>query len=182
MMREVRDIKWVRALAKRPECIPEGHPRGAKREGVKYEGALAGLQGFAVALHGQWFEFADASGHGFAQADFVFQGDVVVVVEAKLTWTPSAYVQLRKLYLPLLRGLGCKVGGVVVCQNLTRETPKGEVVGDINEALRVARASPGGVIPTLHLPLLGAQAKRLAKVPPGLPSWWRKGQLVLAEI
>ena len=150
MKREISSLRWVRRLDEKPHCIPAGRPRGAKRLGVKFEDhAALALPG---AERGVWFEFEDSAGHGFAQADFVWQGrGYAVVGEAKLTWRASAYVQLRRLYFPLVQLLlGCPVGGIVVCKNLTRETPRAEVTSDLPLALAATR---GGIIPVLHLPL-----------------------------
>ena len=154
-MREIMGLKWVQVLVGRPECIPKGRPRGAKREGVKFEDEVSASAAID-ADHGVWFEFDDAGGHGFAQVDFLWHlAGAVVVGEAKLTWRPEAYVQLRRLYFPLVAAaLGAKVGGVVICKNLTRATPKEEVVWEVGEALWVA--AEGRAVPTLHLPLVGA--------------------------
>ena len=175
MTREIQDLRFVKVLRERPSCIPKGRPRGAKAAGVRYEEALAASSAFAEASHGVWLEFGDARGHGFAQVDFVFATDeAIVVAEAKLTWTPAAYPQLRKLYFPLLaKFTTLPVGGIVVCQNLTRDTPRRDVVGDLSEALRMARSDPLR-IPVLHLPML-AKATPSRRPKSRLPTWWRKG-------
>jgi len=150
-MREVEGVKWVRERAEKPGCIPQGRPKGVRREGVRYENALARV---LAASHGMWLEYEDAKGHGYAQVDFVWvRGGAVVAGEAKLTWRPGAYMQLRRLYFPLLRWLyNSPVGGIVVCKNVTRETPRAEVTQDLEEALERARR---GTIPVLHWPLAG---------------------------
>ena len=178
MTREIRNLRFVKVLRERPECIPRSRPRGVKAKGVRYEDALAKLPEFALALHGVWLEFDDARGHGFAQADFVFSREgAFVIAEAKLTWTPTAYVQLRKLYFPLfakfIAWLPC---GVVVCQNLTRDTPKADVCGSLREALAMVEFDPRR-IPVLHLPLLPKEPSHVARTKPRGPSWWRKGQI-----
>ena len=152
-MREVKGLRWARVVD-RPRCVPVGRPRGAKLRGVKFERALAVMWPFAS--HGVWFEFEDAAGHGYAQADFVWpQSGGWIVGEAKLTWRREAYVQLRRLYWPLVEAVwGGAPRGLVVCRNVTRETPQVEVVGSLPEALD--RALGGRMIPTLHLPLVGA--------------------------
>ena len=176
MKRQIRGLLWARTLRERPGCIPVGRLRGAKREGVKFEEVLASgpLSG---ASRGVWLEFADANGHGYAQCDFV--GDSAAgpfVAEAKLTWTPAAYVQLRGLYLPLLRAIYHRsVGAVVVCANLTRETPRAEVAASLAEAL--ARAAKGE-IPVLHAGAVSmARPKRDAPSLPRarVPKWWGRG-------
>jgi hypothetical protein len=147
--------------------------------GVKYEEALAALSQFAPASHGVWFEFGDARGHGYAQVDFLFTADdLIVVAEAKLTWTPAAYPQLRKLYFPLLQQYSARpVGGFVVCQNLTRDTPKTDIVWNVEAALRLIRGNPTR-IPVLHLPLLTKESRHATTTAQRarVPSWWRKGQ------
>ena len=178
MTRQVRDLQWVRALPGRPSCIPESRPRGAKRDGVTYESALAGLPEFAAAQHGLWLEFCDASGHGYAQVDFALDlGGFVVVAEAKLTWRTQAYTQLRGLYLPLMRALTHNpVGGIVVCRNVTRATPRSEVTQDLAEAIGLVRRDPTRV-PVVHLRAGADEApRRPVKAPkPPLPKWWNKG-------
>ena len=178
-MREIAEVKFARMLSQRPGCIPIGRPRGAKAQGCAYESAVANAPGFRDALHGQWIEYSDATGHGFAQPDFVFVGDIAVVAEVKLTWKLGAYAQLRKVYFPLLRAMGHRVAGVVVCRNLTHDTPRESVAGSLAEALWTARRSPQA-IPVLHLPLLlPLESSRHGDETPlakRVPSWWRKGE------
>lgn len=156
-MREIVGLRKVKVLRERPECIPQGKARGVKGEGVRYERGLAEgvLRG---ALHGVWFEYEDAGGHGFAQADFVWEREGEVIVgEAKLTWKLGAYAQLRRLYFPLVAAVwGVAPGGIVVCKNVTRETPKATVRGTLREALDSATRER--IIPVLHLPLSGVAA------------------------
>lgn len=154
MSREVQGLRWVRALEARPGCIPKGRPRGAKRAGVKFEDALA--REWPEALHGIWWEYEDSQGRGFAQTDLLWKlPSQVIIGEAKLTWRKEAYVQLRRLYFPLVwAAFGLPVGGVVICRNVTQDTPRAEVVGELPVALDRARG--GSMIPTLHLPLVGA--------------------------
>ena len=176
MKRQIRGLLWARTLRERPACIPVGRPRGARAAGVRFESALASGP-LVAAQRGLWIEFADANGHGYAQCDFV--GDSAAgpfVAEAKLTWTPAAYVQLRGLYLPLLRAIHRRpVGAVVVCANLTRETPRAEVAASLAEAL--ARAAKGE-IPVLHAGAVSmARPKRDAPSLPRarVPKWWGRG-------
>lgn len=180
MTRRVEGLLWARVLAQRPACIPVGRPRGIKREGVRYEETLASGT-FGSAKRGVWLEFADANGHGYAQCDFLVAEGVCgalvpVVAEAKLTWRREAYGQLRGLYLPLLRAaLGRDVGALVVCANLTPETPRAAIAGSLSEALaRCAR----GEVPVLRV-AAGASGRspskpglRLAVARPKVPKWW----------
>jgi len=180
-MREIQGLKWVRVLDGRPAGLPQGRPRGAKARGVAFEKAVAESEGFGHARHGMWLGYEDVNGIGFAQPDFVFAGgsdgtSALVVAEVKLTWTTQAYRQLRRLYWPLLQLLvGAPIGGIVVCQGLTRESPKGHVVGSIAEALCIARSEPG-VIPVLHLPLVKKEGVSAKSTRASVPSWWRKGE------
>jgi len=151
-VREIHDLRWVKTLEARPKCIPQGRPRGVEAAGVRFERDVeAHLSAFG-ASRGVWFEYHDAQGHGFAQVDFLWrQRDYIIVGEAKLTWCTLAYMQLRKLYFPLLRTLfGLPVGGLVVCKNVTRETPRESVTSEVALALRAAQS---GFIPVLHCPV-----------------------------
>jgi hypothetical protein len=148
-MRKVSEVRWVREVG-RPGCVPVGRPRGAKAAGVRYERALA--LAMPQVSHGVWLEFEDALGHGYAQVDFLWRGEGGVVVgEAKLTWRREAYVQVRKLYFPLLKWLFGSVGGILICKNVTRETPREEITNELHKAL--LRSRDEGVIPVLHWPL-----------------------------
>jgi len=176
MHREVQGLLWVRALSERPACIPQGRPRGAKRDGVKFETTLARQAPFASAQKGLWLEFGDASGHGYAQPDFVWNlhgGGPLFVAEAKLTWKLGAYSQLRKLYFPLLRKLtGREVRGVVVCANLTRETPRAEVCDTFTEAWDRALRDPS-CVPVVRIE--ATQAKSRTKTRAVVPKWYGRG-------
>jgi hypothetical protein len=56
-------------------------------------------------LGGQWIEFTDRRGPGFAQPDYlVLFRDTIFILEAKLTRTEEAREQLSGLYNPLVRG------------------------------------------------------------------------------
>ena len=175
MTRQIRGLLWARTLRERPPCIPVGRPRGAKAAGVKFEATLAAGP-LVAATRGVWIEFADANGHGYAQADFVGESAAgPFVAEAKLTWTTEAYVQLRGLYLPLLRAIYHRsVGAVIVCANLTKETPRAEVAGSLLEAL--ARAAKGE-IPVWHMPQtsMASAACRPSLPRARVPKWWGKG-------
>lgn len=72
---------------------------------------------------GQWLEFVDRNGFGFAQPDFFLVRDKsIVLFEAKLTQTEDGYQQLALLYRPLLRHIyRLPVLGILVCKNLVEE-------------------------------------------------------------
>ena len=72
---------------------------------------------------GQWLEFEDANGSGFAQPDFYFLTDrALFCLEAKLTQKLQGRLQIDELYRPLLSRIYQKpVVGILVCKNLTRD-------------------------------------------------------------
>lgn len=58
-----------------------------------------------ILLVGPWLAYSDlGSRRRFCQPDFILDcgGGLAVVVEVKLRWTPLAWWQLKKLYLPVL--------------------------------------------------------------------------------
>jgi hypothetical protein len=136
-MRTLHALRWARPCD-RPACIPRGRPRGAKLEGVRYERALAKTLGPGWTW-GQWFEFEDRVGHGFAQADFVQKRLAsTLVLEAKLSWTPEAQPQLDQ-YLQLAeRAFGLPARGIVVCRYL-RPGVDGVIVGTLAGAETITR-------------------------------------------
>ena len=120
--RIVRGIKFAAPCA-RPACIPKGRPRGAKREGIRYERGLADRLDPRVWVYGQWWEYIDDRGHGYCQTDFHYAaGDSVIVLECKLTWTPEGHQQIAQLYAPVLSAaLRVPVLGIVVARKLLPE-------------------------------------------------------------
>lgn len=75
---------------------------------------------------GQWLQFVDANGGGFAQPDlFIRDPFGLWIVEFKLTWRPDAFSQLTELYSPLLGEIFLSIPQtlVVVCKNLTQGAP-----------------------------------------------------------
>jgi hypothetical protein len=141
--RRVEGLIWGVPLGARPDCIPVSRPRGAKALGVKYEKALAGaLPGWK---HGQWFQFKDINGYGYCQVDLMIELEAcVIVLEAKHTWVASGHRQITELYKPVLEKVYKKpVIGILVCKNLTGQTPQGGIVGGLGEALsRVEKIGP----------------------------------------
>ena len=105
--RTIRGLRWVRPAATAPHPPPSPR-RGAKLKGIQWENRVAReLQSVwgPKCLHGQWLEFEDSNGRGYAQPDFILQGqDHVLCVEAKLSWI-EAERQVLGLYAPLLREL-----------------------------------------------------------------------------
>jgi hypothetical protein len=120
--RVISGLRWAKALADRPSCIPVGRARGVKAFGVRYERAV-GKQ-FPREARGRWFEYEDRNGLGYCQVDLLLgQLGRLIVVEAKYTWTLAGHEELETLYLPVVeKAFGLGVCGVVVSRNLTRET------------------------------------------------------------
>lgn len=100
-------------------------PRGAKAHGVRYENLLA--KGVPLARHGQWFQFIDRDGHGTCQTDLLLEfPELVVVLEAKYTWTIMGHVQVERLYKPVVeKAFGKPCVGLVVCKALRDECEMG---------------------------------------------------------
>ena len=124
--REVRGLRWARALRGRPSCIPVGRARGIKALGVRYERELA--KELREAKRGVWFEFEDSKGHGFCQVDFLMawgpKPPRPLVIEVKHTWTKEAREELERLYLPIVwLASGREPLGVVICKRLVPEAP-----------------------------------------------------------
>jgi hypothetical protein len=130
-------------VAPRAPFPPPRRGRGPRAAGLRYEAALAAA--LPEGRHGLWLAFIDAAGPGFCQPDLILDlAAGLWVLEAKLTWLPSAHSQLDKLYLPVLTYLwGRHTSGVVVCKNLTSETPIDWVCADLPSALsRSATGAP----------------------------------------
>lgn len=84
------------------------------------------MEGFSDVKCGQWIEFRDVNGTGFAQPDFFLVGPhSTVVLESKLTETDGGYSQIAALYRPLLRHIFRRpVVGILVCKTLIRRPDK----------------------------------------------------------
>lgn len=104
--------------------------KGSKAAGRRYEKAVvkhikswAKVYQDCKIVPGQWLEFQDAIGHGYAQPDILLiYPDRIVVLECKLSQTESARGQVMGLYKPLLEQLmGLPVFGVQVCKYLRGE-------------------------------------------------------------
>ena len=134
--RAISGLRWARPID-RPNIIPVGRPRGAKAAGLRYERALA--EALPSALHGQWFEFEDANGHGYCQTDFIlsFLPRYVVVLECKYIVTTEAVQQLLHLYLPIAREVYGMARGVIVAKKLVPGFCR-NAFGDLESAISAA--------------------------------------------
>lgn len=143
----VGSVLWALPIS-RPASIPKSRPRGAKAHGLRYERTLA--KALPEAQHGQWYEFRDAAGRHFCQLDLLLRPKyhAPVVLEVKYTWVLEAHTQLARLYMPVVeRALGVRPLGIVLCKNLTPETPRKFLARDWSEALALANA---GLTPILQ--------------------------------
>lgn len=134
--RIITGLKFASRCTKPPH-VGISRPRGAKAHGVRYEKQLA--KGLPLARHGQWFQFVDANGLGTCQTDLLLEfPEVVVVLEAKYTWTLMGHVQVERLYKPVVEmAYGKPCIGMVVCKALRPEEQMGDlmVVHRLTEAL-----------------------------------------------
>ena len=69
---------------------------------------------------GQWIEYQDVNGLGYAQPDvFLLREDEILLLEIKLTQTMNGWSQMEDLYEPLLHYIyGLPIRKALVCQNL----------------------------------------------------------------
>lgn len=118
-VRIVKGLKWARRLDSKPPFIPNGRPRGAKAQGLRYERKVA--KALPEAEHGVWFEFEDQEGVSWCQTDFLLRlASGLVILESKYTWTEEAHQQLDLLYRPVVeKALLVKdTKGIVICKTL----------------------------------------------------------------
>lgn len=81
---------------------------------------------------GQWIEFEDEEGFGYAQPDvFLVLPSRIILFECKLSETLRGHTQLSSLYSPLLEEIYLRpVVKILACKNLTRlEKHRWEVDG-----------------------------------------------------
>ena len=101
--------------------------------------------------HNPWFQYNDENGPHACSPDsiFIFE-DSVIVIEIKVTWIPVAISKLRNLYLPVVSRIlrPERLGGIVLCKNLTPETPAPTLTQNLSSAIKMPF-----IIPTLHWPL-----------------------------
>jgi hypothetical protein len=102
--RRIIGLKTAARLLTSP--FPKSHLTERQKKGLAFEKkVVARLEELwpGRVLHGPWFEFEDANGHGYCQADvLVNRGDWLMIVEAKLTQQEKAWLQLEGLYMPVV--------------------------------------------------------------------------------
>lgn len=96
-----------------------------------------------------WFQYNDMNGPHACSPDFILNySGLVIVIEVKVTWLPSASAKLKNLYIPIVSRIlrPEKIGGIVLCRNLTPEAP--QPIQTICSALHRL-----GTIPAYHWPI-----------------------------
>lgn len=99
--RSTSSILWARPCEK-PSFIPTSRPRGSKAAGLRYERNLAQFLQPGV-IHGQWFEYEDATGIHYCQPDILYPISrwLISIIEVKYTLVEGAFDQLVR-YLPVV--------------------------------------------------------------------------------
>lgn len=79
--------------------------KGSRAKGHGFERTVGRYfrdKGWGV-KEGQWFSFLDRAGPGHAQPDYIVElPGHLLLVEAKLTQTETAFLQMSQLYVPIL--------------------------------------------------------------------------------
>lgn len=161
MARRLNGLQWAHLADSGP---PFASTRtkvstSAMRAGKRFEKRLATLvaetlepEGWKV-YWGQWIAFRDSAGFGMAQPDIILRrGLDLILIEAKLTQTFSAWPQMEQLYVPLLHSVfpGATVGGRVQAVNRIKTLDSNAPLTTLEELSKLN-------IPQrriLHLPLL----------------------------
>lgn len=138
-------------------------PRGAKGEGVRFERAFG--KSLGSALSGQWFEFFDENGKGYAQTDhLLFSTSAVYCIECKLGNIPSGRKQFSELYKPILEMVYQRPAYGIVCARYVSEDSEPKL---IQHSLTAALAASHSRITTLQW-----RERMPLALPPGLgPSY-----------
>ncbi len=137
-MRVIQGLTFAEPCGK-PGFIGTPRPRGAKAAGLKYERALASA--LPAAKHGQWFAYADRGGLGWCQPDLLLETQFgLAVLEAKYTFTEQAFLQVERLYKPVLTLAYSRqvVFGFQVCKTLTPGARACYIADNLDEAIGVA--------------------------------------------
>ena len=96
---------------------------------MTYEGKVGKELGYCPGqlLAGPWFEYEDSRGRTrICQPDFIYDaGEVLWVVEVKLSWVPEAAKKLKGLYGPIVEIMtGRKPQLLVIVKNLRKNCPR----------------------------------------------------------
>lgn len=136
------EILWAHRALETPHADKRPRRTPAQRAGLAYqrkvEEYLTVSRGGGSLDIGPWYVYACADRvRRYCQPDVLISrsggaegGVSVVVCEIKLRWTPDAWWQLRKLYLPVLRAAegAATLIPLVICRSFDPALPKGEPV------------------------------------------------------
>jgi len=101
--------------------------------------SLALLPGTIQYARNPWFVFEDQNGPGVCSPDDILWVDDYppFVIEVKRTWVPEAAPKLQGLYVPIVLmalNVPC-VLSLIVCKNLTSETPRDMLIDRLKQAI-----------------------------------------------
>lgn len=109
-----------------PDFTKNKRPRGSRRAGLSFErgvGEVLEWEFGDMVLHSPWISYKDVRyGKRVCCPDFlvvdVIKG-IVTVVECKLSHVKDAWVQINKVYKPVVEKLfpGFRVRGIEICKN-----------------------------------------------------------------
>jgi len=103
--RSIRGLQQA-LLIEPPSFLSNSYRSPAMLQGIRFEKKIKKYIDTcyqdAEILKGQWFQFEDIRGRGFAQPDIILLSpESLIIVEVKLTWRPEVERKLRRLYGPL---------------------------------------------------------------------------------
>lgn len=135
-------IRTAARVARSPHA-PAKRASAAQKAGLRFQArvrdwAFRGTFSGTIS-EGPWFSYEDSSsGLHFCQPDFLFDGSgVLVVVEAKRTFSADAWWQLQKLYVPVLHKVrpGALVVPLCVCKSFDPHTVIPEPVNLVQDLM-----------------------------------------------
>lgn len=126
--REVESVEAARFLSRGPAAFAStgrDASRPALRAGVKFEQKVhdeltASWGSFGSYLAGPWIEFEIGNSRRVCQPDAIFthRDGRVFILEIKVSHTPNAWWQLRKLYEPVVNALKrCECEVLEICKH-----------------------------------------------------------------
>jgi hypothetical protein len=109
----VKGLTGVRMIEEPQFAKTHTLPKGSKRRGLIYQDRVVEFLKHKKPeswepIAGPWFEFVDATGHHYAQADWMavdMERGFICIVEIKLNRVPDAWWQLNRKYRPLVEKL-----------------------------------------------------------------------------
>lgn len=124
---------------KKKPSLQSKNLKGSRAKGKTYERKVGKqlrkrADKLKVDLHPQeWIEYEDANGYGYCQPDYYLVCDgFILLAECKLTQTDSAFNQMTKLYMPVLKYMyDMPIIPIQIFKNIKRHTPN--LIKDITE-------------------------------------------------